>query len=181
MTLQEVIRFIQAAMECSVYIAPTEPGLTYEEIVEACAAAGFKAGEINDAFQRSNCRSVGSRRLVPSLNSMITSWKVFAFREEPEYRNFAALDFVYSQLNESVRTDGAAKARIERATMLNRAIAQQIPRNDIEAAITISIFGEFLIEENGVLRFAAGTQHMLPSQHQSQPGLTQQQPRRELT
>jgi hypothetical protein len=30
---QEVIGFIRAALECSVYVAPLEPGLSYDEIV----------------------------------------------------------------------------------------------------------------------------------------------------
>ena len=45
---QEIISFLKTALECSVLIDPLEPGLTYDEIVEAGRRAGFQEGEINE-------------------------------------------------------------------------------------------------------------------------------------
>jgi hypothetical protein len=47
---QEVLAFLKAAAECSVYIAPTDYGLTPAEIMEAATRAGFLEGEIRDAL-----------------------------------------------------------------------------------------------------------------------------------
>ena len=41
---------IAEAIECSVFVNPRELGLTYEEIKEVGARAGFKEGEIGDAY-----------------------------------------------------------------------------------------------------------------------------------
>ena len=46
---QEIIKFLEAAVECSVFLNPTEPGLSYEEILEVGKRAGFQAGEVGDA------------------------------------------------------------------------------------------------------------------------------------
>ena len=38
---QELIAFLKAALECSVYVAPLEPGLTYDELIEVGKGAGY--------------------------------------------------------------------------------------------------------------------------------------------
>lgn len=43
--------FLAAALECSIHVSPTEPGLTQQELVEACLRAGYKQGETHDAIQ----------------------------------------------------------------------------------------------------------------------------------
>jgi len=50
MPLQEVVQLLQAAIEASVYIAPTEPGLTATELYEIGKRTGLKEGEIGDAM-----------------------------------------------------------------------------------------------------------------------------------
>lgn len=57
--------------------------------------------------------------------------------EEPEYRNFDALDFVVSELNARVKEDGMKNAKVERSLVVERALAKGISRNDIEAAINL--------------------------------------------
>jgi hypothetical protein len=39
---QPVTSFLLAALECSIYLAPTEPGLTAEEPIAAGEAAGLR-------------------------------------------------------------------------------------------------------------------------------------------
>ena len=72
------------------------------------------------------------------------------------YRNVAAFDFVFAELRQSERAHGAANAKMERSVMVERAVSLRLPRLDVEAAITIMIMNEILIEKNGVLGFASG-------------------------
>lgn len=174
MNMQEVIRFIQAALECSVYLSPKEPGLTYDEILELGKQAGFQPGEIGDALPHAADSYIGHKMLLPNQN-MKTAWNFFQY-EEPDYRNFEAFDFVVSQLNALVRAEGARSAQLERNLMVERAAAQDIPRNDVEAAITISVMSGQLIEKDGILRFAHGQQRSLPSEQRSQIATAQRQP-----
>jgi hypothetical protein len=46
---QEIISLLKAALECSIYLNPTDPGLSYEEILEVGKRLGFQAGEVGDA------------------------------------------------------------------------------------------------------------------------------------
>jgi hypothetical protein len=92
------------------------------------------------------------------------SW-VFFFHEEPEYRNFDAFDFVVSELNARVKADGARNAELERSVVVERALANGIPRNDIEVAITYQVMANLLTEKDGVLRFPnnSGVRELYPA------------------
>lgn len=148
---QEIINFLRAALECSVFLDPTEPGLSYEEILEVGRRVGWQAGEIGDALQYATKQFIGAKRILPDDNT-VASW-VFFFHEEPDYRNFDAFDFVVSELNARARADGAANARLERSLVVERAVAKGIPQNDIEVAITYQVMAKMLTEKDGVLRF----------------------------
>jgi hypothetical protein len=91
---QQVVQFLQAALECSIYIAPKDPGLTYDEIIEVGKRVGFQPGEIGDALQQIATQQVtvlqGQNRFYPDRSTVMTMG-IFALREEPDYRNFAAL------------------------------------------------------------------------------------------
>jgi hypothetical protein len=148
---QEIISFIRAALECSVFLDPTDPGLSYEEILEVGKHLGWQAGEIGDNLQYATRQFWGAKRILPD-DATQASW-VFFSREEPEYRNFEAFDFVVSELNARARADGAAKAQLERSIVVERAIAKGISRRDIEVAITYQMMNETLTEKNRVLGF----------------------------
>jgi hypothetical protein len=155
--MSPVAVFLRAALECSIYHAPTEPGLTYDELLVASDKADFLPGETADALPHVTTQTFGggskrlelSRDLVPLLMNFIP-------REEPDYRNVAAFDFVFAELRQSERAHGAANAKIERSVMVERAVSLRLPRLDVEAAITIMIMNEILFEENGILGFASG-------------------------
>jgi hypothetical protein len=49
---QKVIKFVKAALEYSIYVCPTDPGLSYEELAQAAKSADFLEGEIHDAIPR---------------------------------------------------------------------------------------------------------------------------------
>jgi hypothetical protein len=149
---QEIINLLKAALECSVYINPTEPGLSYDEILEVGKRAGYQPGEIADAALHAGARSPRSNRFLPDHMTRQT-WAIY-FKEEPDYRNFDAFDFVISELNARVRAEGMAKAQVERTVAVERAVASGVPRNDIEAGITYQVLAGQLTEKDGLLRFA---------------------------
>jgi hypothetical protein len=144
--------------------------LTYDEVMEVGKRVDFQAGEIGDALQQIAVQQVTilqvQNRLLPD-RSTVTMMGIFALREEPDYRNFAALDFVCSELNASIRAEGARNARLERSVVVERAVAQGIPRNDIEAAITIFVLCQQLIKKDGLLGRNGGQYLPLPSEQQA--------------
>ena len=73
MTQQEIDSFVGAALECSVYAAPLEPGLTYEELLEVGKRVGLQKGEIADSLSRAAFAYFdGTLRLRPDDESR--SW-----------------------------------------------------------------------------------------------------------
>jgi hypothetical protein len=165
---QEITKFLRAALECSVYLAPNDPGLTREELFEIGKRIGLQDGEIGDALQGVTTEYMGVKRLLPDVSTTM-AWATYLHNEEPEYRNFNAFDFVVSALNARVRADGEMKAQIERSLVVENAVARGIPQNEIEAAITIQIMTSELTEKGGVLRFKhGGARGQLPSELRAQ-------------
>jgi hypothetical protein len=163
---QEIISLLKAAVECSVFINPTEPGLSYEEILEFGKRSGYQDGEINDAVPHAGEPQSHLRRIIPDPMSR-ASW-VFLSREEPDFRNFAAFDFVVSELNDRVKADGMKNAQIQRNLVVERALAKGISRGDIELAITYQVLADQLTEKDGILRFPHnGGVRQLPSEQLS--------------
>jgi len=148
---QEIISFLKAALECSVFVAPLEPGLSYEELIEVGKRAHYQQGEVGDALRFVTTQHFATKRLLPD-HGTTASW-IFFTREEPDYRNFDAFDFVISELNALARAEGAASALMQRSVMVERAVAKGIPRHDAEVAITYQIMADILVEKEGVLRF----------------------------
>jgi hypothetical protein len=149
---QEIIALLKAALECSVYVSPRDPGLTYEELTIIGTTARYLEGEINDALPHVGSRFYSVPRIMPAEQD--TSQWVFFFPENPEYKHYAALDFVFDGLNLLLRSEGEARAQIERNVLLVRAVAKGIPRHNIEVAITWLVMGKQLVETDSILRFA---------------------------
>jgi hypothetical protein len=165
MYLDVVKKFIREALECSVFVSPRDPGLTFEEIHEIGARLKYQPGEINDARAGMSLLSVarGSKRLAPEQHTTF-SWKIY-IPEDPEYRNFEAFDFVFTEISNLAKSVGVANAQIERRTLVERAVAQTILENDIEVTLTILLLAETLVEKDGMLRFKAALHGgPLPSQ-----------------
>lgn len=149
---QEIDKFIRAALECSVYIAPLEPGLTCDELVETGRPLGYLAGEIGDAISRNGHQYFdGTLRLQPDGVAIAQAWQSGFFPQELEYRNYEALDFIISQFAELIRAEGHNAARIERSVIVKRAIARGFERTAVEAELTILLLTGSLIAKNGVL------------------------------
>ena len=173
----EIISFIKAALECSVFVAPLEPGLTYEELVEIGRRAGDQPGELGDALPHATTRRWGQKSLLPDAMTL-ASWQ-FITREDPEYRNIDAFDFVVAALISLAKAEGAALARLQRNVVVERAVAQLIPRHDIELAITYQVMANMLAEKDGVLSFPDGHVRGFPSdQLRNQPAYITNKPLR---
>ncbi len=164
--LQKVKKFVAEALECSVFVNPREPGLTFAEINEIGARSGFREGEIGDAFVTMGLQTMGrgSKLLAPEQQTLV-SWKFF-LPETPEYRDLEAFDFVYSEFAELARNLGQAKAQMERDSLVSRAVSHGISETGIETTITILIFAEYMEEKDRKLRFKAPVRSngLLPSE-----------------
>jgi len=166
---QELITFLKAALECSVFVSPTDPGLSYDEMLEVGKRAGYQAGEVGDAAVHCVTRATGFNKIIPD-HATLSSWN-FLFAEEPEYRDFDALDFIVSELNERVKADGMRNAQVDRSSAVQRALTIGIPRHNIEVAITYLTLAGQLTEKNGALRFTHNSGvHSLPSQQRDSLG-----------
>ena len=160
---QEIISFLKAALECSVYVSPRDPGLTYEEFVIIGTTAGYLDGEVNDALRHVGSRFFGVPRILPAEQDA-NQWAFF-FPENPEYKDYGALDFVFNELNLRLRAEGEVRAQIERSVLVERAVVKGIQRHNIEVAITWLVTAKQLIEKDSILRFAHGgaSARQLPS------------------
>src|SRR5688500_1794901 len=91
---QDVVAFVKAALQCSVYAAPLDYGLTEDELIEVGSRAGFQAGELRDAIEHAAApRFWGDTRIKPAGDGF---WNNFNFELEPDLRNLGAFDFVCS-------------------------------------------------------------------------------------
>lgn len=179
MSQEQVVSFLQAALECSVYLAPGDPGLTYEEIYQAGMRAGHQLGEIGDALPMATNRPVRDKRLLPHSSTM-KAWNHYHVYEKPDYRNFAAIDMVFSELRTRPRTDTGGNGGLERGLVVDRAIARQISAIDIEASLVILLMSGQLTETDGVLSIVPGGEaRPLPGETHARSAIAHQdQPKR---
>jgi hypothetical protein len=158
---QEVIAFVRAALECSVYVTPLDPGLSVDELMEVGKRANYQEGELSDALRLAAVRYFNSGRMQP--DPTYAMWESFMFRDDPDYRNLAAFDVVYEEFNRLVRSQGGAGAKLERRVLVERA-STNISRHDVEVAITILLLTEQLVEKDKLLsRPHGGIYAPLPS------------------
>jgi hypothetical protein len=152
---REISNLLNAAIECSIFLSPTDPGLTYQELLEVGKRAEYLDGEVRDAAVSAGQRIPRSGKLM--LDKTTLHMWAFLQREEPELRNFDAFDFVVDELNIRVKTDGMANARIDRNILIERAISKGIPQRDIEVAIVYQTLAGQLTEKDGIIRFSHNT------------------------
>jgi hypothetical protein len=164
----KVEKFIKTALECSIYLAPLAPGLTYEEILELGKNAGFQAGEIGDALPKAGMGYIGQKTWHLNPDNML-SWQALQLRELPDYRNLDAFDFITDELQARVKADGIGRAQLARDTMVERGVAKGFSKNDLQAAITIFVMTKHLTEKDTIIRFRPGMENWRPfSEQQSQ-------------
>jgi hypothetical protein len=96
-------------------------------------------------------------------------WGVYGISQNPEFRNFEAADFVYTELNASVRALGGNNAKIERNVLVERGLGQNLKRLDVEAAITLAIVCGQMVEKDDFVAFKTSREHLpLPSEQRRQ-------------
>lgn len=150
-----LIGFLKSCIECSIYIAPTDPGLTFGELVEAGRSIGLLPGEISDAMSHVTTEHGVGGRLMPGPNDTAL-WLIFYPPEVPDYRNPKAFDFVFAEMHEPARVYGAQGARLERTVIVERGNAAGLSRNDVQIAVTMMVLNGILVEQEGILRYARG-------------------------
>ena len=170
-TMQAKVKdFLEAALECGIFASPTEPGLTQDELVEACLRAGYKQGETRDAILACDCGSApGDRsKLIPgSTRISFIHW--FTHIEEPDFRNEAAAEFVLVSAREAVQEFGRARAQIDRGVLVEQGVHGGFSRHDMELAVTLYVLGGVLNEKDGILVFRSGQEGwVLPSGNRRQ-------------
>ena len=157
--------FLGAALECSIYVSPTKPGLTQQELVEACVRAGYKPGETRDAILGGDFGAApgGGSRMVPGRQRLpFIHW--FHDIGEPDFRNEAAAEFVLVSMREALRELGLGRTRVDRSVLVERGVSGGFSRHDMELAVTIYVLGGVLGEKDGVLSFHPGKEGwVLPS------------------
>lgn len=149
---QEIVALLKAALECSIYVSPRDPGLTFQELAEIAKRAGYLEGEVNDALPHVGVAFFGRPRVMPSEQDTV-QWAIF-FPEDPDYKDYAALDLTFEELNLRLRSEGEARAHIERSVLVERAAAKGIPRQNMEVAITWLVIAKQLAEKDNIVRFA---------------------------
>ena len=169
MNLQETVRFVQDALECSIYLSPADPGLTYEEIHEVGSRAELGAGEIDDTLKTISPEHNKSRppKLLPNSGTL-GALGLFTLQKLPEYRNIEAFRFLYSQLNAAVKDQGADNAQLSRSVIVARAVAAGLAEIHIQAAIAICAFSRQAVVDGDRVAPARGWRYeQLPTQHRS--------------
>lgn len=154
---EEVAKFVQAAIECSYLLAPKQPGLTLEELVQVGAQLGFKRGEVEDNLGH-RPRANDSAPIRFGLDDGATGvLEDFLWPIENDQRDPRAFDFVRRELDGIAREVGFAGAALARTTLVHRGMAKGIDETALEAAVTILRLTEFIsIDETGVVRPAHG-------------------------
>src|ERR1019366_3921330 len=153
--MNDSYQFIEDALECSVYVAPRDHGLTLAEIHEAAKQAGYRPGEINDALASPLIRLSGARYLPPAgfgLQRGLTAQFNFDFK--PDFRNFEAFEFVRTELAELAREVGRAQAALPRDTLVERGALKGHERQAIEIAIAVHLLEGFFYEKDGSIGIA---------------------------
>jgi hypothetical protein len=152
---QNVVEVVRAALECSVYLAPTAPGLAHDEVLEVGRRLGFQEGEVGDALSSAAGPICwGDTKLLPQKKVFWSQFNLFL--EDPDYRNPRAFDFVSKELISAVRSVGARNAHMDREVLVAKAVASGVLERDVEAAITIMVLDDHLLEKNGVVSFVPG-------------------------
>ncbi len=81
--------------------------------------------------------------------------------KSPSTEVFVSVRFCrVSELNRIVQAEGIEKAQLGRDIMVERAVAEGIPRHDTEVAVTILVMsGQLTEEKGGFLRFSRGREY----------------------
>lgn len=157
---REFNALLRQALLCSVFVDPTDPGLTDAEIYEIGRSAGFQDGEIGDTIPSVSRQDHGRFRSVATNHDLLFSEIVET--SNPPLLNRDAADFVRTEMNARIRADGVRGARLDRGAVVERAVTAGHDRTEVEGAITcLVIAGQLGLTSEGAL---SSQQHSGPMQ-----------------
>lgn len=167
---QKVQNFVRRAIEASVYSDPSDFGLTQQELIDVGSQLGFGAGEIRDTLRSATVGVVvynGERWLPDTVVSL--GLIDFSSMWQADPRNPKAFQFVLDEFESLAREEGAANAKIDRASLLERGEAQGYSKGDLELAITAyKCFGMLTVDEDGVLSRSPSKNYASPEYQRRQ-------------
>src|SRR5262245_45869057 len=126
----DLSRFLVAALQASIYVAPRDHGLSGEELLEVAKRAGYGAGEVRDALQHLP-RDFHNGKL--RLHSE-AAFELSDFNEEhePEHRDWRAFDAIRQHLIALAKDVGRAKARLPHDVLVEQVVAKGFDRHAVE-------------------------------------------------
>ncbi len=169
MQLREIVQVIETALECSVYHAPRDVGLTFDELAEIGSRMDIREGELSDALIGQNYNRNRQNRF--EHGSTLAHKFMGPGMLNPDYRPLREMDFIHAQLKEIARDKGAANAKIARDVLIARAEKAGHSAHDMEVAITVSRIANRIAEANDIVQAVRGMeQGQPPSEIERQHG-----------
>lgn len=160
MQRNEIVRILETALECSVYHAPKDMGLSLDELVEFGSRMDIRRGELVDAI--TGQRLDRNQRNRYEHGSTLVHKFMGPGMLNPDYRPMQEMDFIHHQLKEIARDGGAANARIARDVLIARAEKAGHSRHDMEVAIAVSTIARRVTETNNIVQFVQGMEQGPP-------------------
>jgi hypothetical protein len=147
--MTDIAEFFLAALEHTYYLAPTDLGLTTDELIEAGKRHGFREGEMTDVLRVLSYRAPFSDGRFHPKADIGSPVGTFFFPMNPDYRPFPALDFVCAEFSELAREVGQAKARWGRGVLVERGVTKGLERQTLETAVSILLGSGYIGQEQG--------------------------------
>lgn len=156
MLTTEIGKFLVAALEATVYVAPRDHGLTWDELQEVTRRAGFKLGEVTDALNHLGdvIDQYGARLklTVTDLNYLVD----FNDPREPEFLEARTVEAVRREIDELAREVGRGRAQLSRDALVERGVQRGHERLAVERAITALVLSGIFREEQEHVRYVPG-------------------------
>jgi hypothetical protein len=184
---QKAEKAVLAAIEASLYEAPTAWGLTPDELVQAGRAVGFEEGELSDAVDNVLRAghvepSTGTRRLrLASQVVHLLELMDFFVKREPEHRDTPSFQFIYDFFEDRARKLGRARALATRGELVAQGGASGLNGKSVQVAVEVLLLGGVLVQQDDtVLKFVESypspkvqrAQHRTPTRRREElPGL----------
>lgn len=134
------------ALKNSLFVAPTDPGLTREELFAVGERFGLKRGELTEAIG-SNVRPMyfgGANRLLPKLGTLDVD---FHFCPDPDRRDPAAFDAVLGYFHDTAREMTWKHTKATRTVLVAAATAKGVAQHAAEVAVTMYELADVLEKE----------------------------------
>jgi hypothetical protein len=154
------------ALEATIYLQPTDVGLSIDELVTVCLAVQTDLFDkevrtgIDTAYRAGNMEQC-KRGL--RLKARYDLGDDYLWEREPEYRNFAAIDHVFDSIRLRARQEGRDDVGVLAETILATGEGQGLTRHDLHVAIEwLRVMKTVQIAPDGLVTFCRGSIHTQP-------------------